>query len=176
MEEWDTLAAASKIVRVVDAGAGVGELGKNLTKAVKREHGPGKVIVHSYDSVATPPWVAVGNSAALPEAAGSQDVMTFCLSLMGTNWASYMIEAFRVLRPGGLLLIAEVTSRLQQGAEGISMLIDRFADLGFDVQGTDFSPNPFFTAWAFTKGLRRERPRVLDTDQDLLQPCIYKRR
>ena len=38
------------------------------------------------------------------------DVAVFSLSLMGTNWQDYMKEAFRLLRNGGLLKIAEPAS------------------------------------------------------------------
>ena len=41
------------------------------------------------------------------------DVAIFCLSLMGTNVADFVAEAHRTLKPGGLLLIAEVRSRFE---------------------------------------------------------------
>ena len=39
------------------------------------------------------------------------DVAVFSLSLMGTNWQDYLKEAFRLLRNGGLLKIAEPSSK-----------------------------------------------------------------
>jgi ubiquinone/menaquinone biosynthesis C-methylase UbiE len=40
------------------------------------------------------------------------DIAVFCLALMGTDYPSFLEEAHRVLKPQGLLWIAEV--RLQR--------------------------------------------------------------
>ncbi|OJZ91794.1 hypothetical protein ASPFODRAFT_122751 [Aspergillus luchuensis CBS 106.47] len=49
----------------------------------------------------------------LPLADGSVDVTVFCLSLMGTNWVSFVEEAWRVLRSDGKgeCWVSEVKSR-----------------------------------------------------------------
>ena len=39
------------------------------------------------------------------------DVAVFSLSLMGLNWAGCIVEAHRVLRPGGFIEIAEPASK-----------------------------------------------------------------
>ena len=36
------------------------------------------------------------------------DVAVFCLALMGTDYPSFLWEAARVLKPGGIIWIAEV--------------------------------------------------------------------
>lgn len=36
------------------------------------------------------------------------DIAVFCLALMGTDYSSFLEEAHRVLKPQGLLWIAEV--------------------------------------------------------------------
>ena len=40
--------------------------------------------------------------------AGSVDVAVFCLALMGTDYPSFLLEAARVLKPHGIIWIAEV--------------------------------------------------------------------
>ena len=36
------------------------------------------------------------------------DVAVFCLALMGTDYPSFLVEAARVLKPHGIIWIAEV--------------------------------------------------------------------
>lgn len=40
--------------------------------------------------------------------AASVDVAVFCLALMGTDYPSFLEEAARVLKPHGIIWIAEV--------------------------------------------------------------------
>lgn len=47
----------------------------------------------------------------IPLADSCIDLAIFCLALMGTNWVMSLIEAARVVRPGGELWIAEIKSR-----------------------------------------------------------------
>lgn len=47
----------------------------------------------------------------IPLADSSIDLAIFCLALMGTNWVMSLIEAARIVRPGGELWIAEIKSR-----------------------------------------------------------------
>ena len=47
----------------------------------------------------------------MPLSTNSLDIAVFSLSLMGTNYIDFIIEANRVLRNKGTLLIAEVLSR-----------------------------------------------------------------
>lgn len=57
--------------------------------------------VLSYDLVSlAPDLVIAANIANLPLENEGVDVCIFCLSLMGTDWPSFIIEAFRVLKPG----------------------------------------------------------------------------
>lgn len=71
--------------------------------------------MHSFDLVATAPGVVACNMLALPLGAASVDAAVFCLSLMGTDYGSFLEEAARVLRPDGWLWIAEVQSRFVTG-------------------------------------------------------------
>ncbi|KAI4163331.1 MAG: hypothetical protein LQ342_003066 [Letrouitia transgressa] len=55
--------------------------------------------------------IDVDDMASLPLPDGIADVAIFCLSLMGTNWISFIEEANRVLRWGGECWVAEIKSR-----------------------------------------------------------------
>lgn len=196
---------------VVDLGAGEGDLAKKL---VGRGKGGQKVLC--FDLVNTPDgWVRKQDSASIgglplpgyfnpasplgldaaPEASadGQADVAVFCLSLMGTNWIHMILEAKRVLRTGGELIVAEVTSRFQGGFERFIALVKA---LGFGLESVD-SANTHFVLFEFTKLTQEEHLALLEKEAEvegmqdptsvtlqelnevakgLLKPCIYKRR
>ena len=66
-------------------------------------------IVHSFDLVARNDWVTSADMARVPLPEGAVNVAVFSLSLMGVNYIDYIVEAHRVVAPGGRLLIAEVS-------------------------------------------------------------------
>uniref|UniRef100_A0A8C0A480 Ribosomal RNA-processing protein 8 n=1 Tax=Bos mutus grunniens TaxID=30521 RepID=A0A8C0A480_BOSMU len=101
----------------------------------------------------------------------SIDVAVFCLSLMGTNIRDFLEEANRVLKPGGLLKVAEVSSRF----EDVRTFLGAVTKLGFKVISKDLTNSHFFL-FDFEK---TGPPRVGPTTQLAglkLQPCLYKRR
>ena len=67
--------------------------------------------IHSYDLHSPSPLVTKADISALPLADGSADIAIFCLALMGTNWISFIEEAYRVLHWKGELWVAEIKSR-----------------------------------------------------------------
>ena len=89
-----------------------------LSKSVRNK-------VYSFDHVAINPSVIACDMAKTGMDSEILDVAVFSLSLMGTNWQDYLIEAYRLLRVGGLLKIAEPASgweknkfhELKQGIE-----------------------------------------------------------
>ncbi|KAM6098584.1 ribosomal RNA-processing protein 8 isoform 2-T2 [Theristicus caerulescens] len=83
--------------------------------------------VHSFDLVPLSPLVTVCDMAKVPLAAESVDVAVFCLALMGTNLQEILEEANRVLKQGGILMVAEVASRF----EDIRAFVNSMAQLGF---------------------------------------------
>ena len=84
-------------------GCGDGELQEKLQ---------GIAQVRSFDLVAKKPFIEVADIANLPVPESTADYCVFCLSLMGTNYLDFLIEANRVLKKGhSELLIAEVESR-----------------------------------------------------------------
>lgn len=160
---------------VVDMGAGEGGLAKML--AVHGFH------TLSYDLVDTPDgWVRGLDAAAIHAlplpgiyvplgivwdrdtnsitAASTVDVVVFCLSLMGTNWVDMICEAWRVLKPNGEMVIAEVTSRL--GSTGDTWAFtELIRALGFHVDWVD-TTNTHFVLLTCTK---TTEARQADTSQ-----------
>ncbi|CDU25027.1 related to RRP8-nucleolar protein required for efficient processing of pre-rRNA at site A2 [Sporisorium scitamineum] len=192
---------------VVDLGAGEGGLAKRLV--------PKGVKVLCYDLITTSDgWVRKQDTAAIgglplpgffedsdplglqvaPEgsADGVADVAVFCLSLMGTNWIHMLLEAKRVLRTGGELIIAEVSSRFNDGFDAFVRIVKM---LGFSLEHKDAS-NTHFVLFEFVKLSQQAHVASLSSTADdaeidphitsldelaahgktLLKPCIYKRR
>lgn len=85
---------------VADLGCGEGRLRHDV-----------KQTVHSFDLVAHEDGITACDISNLPLADSSVDIAVFCLSLMGTNYGQFLVEARRILVSNGMLLIAEVASR-----------------------------------------------------------------
>uniref|UniRef100_A0A3B3Z8Y9 Ribosomal RNA-processing protein 8 n=1 Tax=Periophthalmus magnuspinnatus TaxID=409849 RepID=A0A3B3Z8Y9_9GOBI len=99
----------------------------------------------------------------------SVDIVVFCLSLMGTNLADFLKEANRVLKRGGFLKIAEVSSRF----ENVRSFITALASLGFKLVSKD-TENSHFYSFDFVKtGPAPENVKKFGLQ---LKPCVYKKR
>ena len=85
---------------VADFGCGDAAIAQSMTLC--------KSIVHSFDLVARNDWVTSTDMAHVPLPEGAVHAAVFSLALMGVNYIDYIVEAHRVLAPGGRLLIAEV--------------------------------------------------------------------
>ncbi|XP_057604563.1 ribosomal RNA-processing protein 8 isoform X2 [Hippopotamus amphibius kiboko] len=85
--------------------------------------------VYCFDLASLDPRVTVCDMAQVPLEDESVDVAVFCLSLMGTNIRDFLEEANRVLKPGGLLKVAEVSSRF----EDVRTFLGSVTKLGFKV-------------------------------------------
>lgn len=86
--------------------------------------------VYSFDHIAIDDTVIACDISHIPLTDASLDVAIFSLSLMGTNFIDYLIEAKRCLKFHGHLWIAEPTSRIKD-MKLFEELLDR---LGFDVR------------------------------------------
>lgn len=140
-------------------------------------------VVHSFDLVSRNERVTACDIANVPLADGSVDVAVFCLALMGVNITDFLREANRVLRPNGLLKVAEVRSRFEAAegdggdAEGAAPadLMGRFQrtlrGCGFKVVKVDKSNRMFFLLDA-----RKVSDETADAAAFSAKPCIYKRR
>jgi len=103
---------------------------------------------HSFD-LQTPedaPEVVACNMSDVPLNDASVDCAVFSLSLMGTDYGSFLEEAHRVLKPGGLLWIAEVRSRFdgKNGAASVSSFISALSKLGFKLKREPDERNTMF--------------------------------
>lgn len=92
---------------IADLGCGDAALSTALQLYTKKLH----LKIHSFDLQAPIPLITKADIANLPLPDNSIDVAIFCLALMGTNWVSFIEEAFRILRWKGELWIAEIKSR-----------------------------------------------------------------
>uniref|UniRef100_A0A8C0GVY0 Ribosomal RNA-processing protein 8 n=1 Tax=Chelonoidis abingdonii TaxID=106734 RepID=A0A8C0GVY0_CHEAB len=125
--------------------------------------GGGLPVLHSHRGSCC--WVAL----QVPLADESVDVTVFCLALMGTNLREILEEANRVLRPGGMLKVAEVASRFAD----IRAFVSAVTQLGFQIVSKDLD-NPFFYMFDFSKtGPPRARGKLPGL---ALRPCLYKKR
>ncbi|KAK9119836.1 hypothetical protein Scep_017929 [Stephania cephalantha] len=150
---------------VADFGCG----DARLAKSVKNK-------VFSFDLVSNDPSVIACDMSNTPLESFSVDVAVFCLSLMGTNFPSYLQEAHRILRLGGWLLIAEVKSRFDpnNGGADPNNFLKATCDLGFASVSKDFS-NKMFLLFFFQKKKKQSSVKK-EIEWPQLKPCVYKRR
>lgn len=94
---------------IADLGCGDAGLARALTSSSKKLN----LKLNSYDLQAPDPLITKADISNLAVEDGSVDVAIFCLSLMGTNWVSFVEEAWRVLRGDGKgeCWVSEVKSR-----------------------------------------------------------------
>lgn len=100
--------------------------GENLlSKEIKNK-------VHSFDHVAIDESVISCDLTDVPLHNNVLDVVVFSLSLMGTNYKEYFDEAYRVLRPMGVVFIAEPATRWEDREEELKGMLEAS---GFKVTG-----------------------------------------
>ncbi|KAK5117889.1 hypothetical protein LTR85_008663 [Meristemomyces frigidus] len=80
--------------------------------------------IHSFDLHSPSPLVTKADISSLPLADGSVDVAIFCLALMGTNWISFIEEAYRILHWKGELWVAEIKSRFGRVGRGAGKVVE----------------------------------------------------
>jgi len=105
-----------------DFGCGEAELSKLIRNKV-----------YSFDHVAINPSVIACDMSNTGMKEEILDVAVFSLSLMGTNWQDYIKEAFRLLRNGGLLKIAETSSGWEEN--NYAELKKGITSAGFELLG-----------------------------------------
>ena len=125
--------------------------------------------VHSFDLVDNGnPLITPCDISKVPLKGESLDVAIFNLSLMGTDWPSFIEEARRCLRHSGVLYISEVTSRMKD-PEGFARSLEA---AGFKVIGHKASKGGFFHTFVS----RKEKSSGLPMNPVLLGKCHYKKR
>ncbi|XP_065058219.1 uncharacterized protein LOC135686004 [Rhopilema esculentum] len=142
---------------VADLGCGEAK----IAQSVKQK-------VYSFDLVAQNEYVTACDMSKVPLGNETVDVVVFCLSLMGKNIVDFLKEGNRILKQGGVLKIAEVTSRFLD----IQEFVKDICDLGFKCVSKDCS-NKMFVLMEFMKVRKSKSKTHLNIR---LKPCIYKRR
>ena len=156
---------------------------------------PHRHTVHSFDLLPSSPAVVSCNIAHTPLADGAVDVVVYCLSLMGLDWAQFIREGWRVLRVGGEAVVAEVASRMKGGGgpEGFVKALEAMGFKRKKVVQNDY----FVCAWLIKvehrggraegqsgsrKGSKGKKGRTGTTqipsqaETFVLAPCLYKKR
>ncbi|TFK55841.1 hypothetical protein OE88DRAFT_1622397 [Heliocybe sulcata] len=179
----ETLSACPPRTVIADLGCGDAALAKALV--------PKGPTVLSFDLVSEGKYVIEADICAKLPLPGSEaniedeesqgdaqvvDIVVCALSLMGTNWPGCIREAWRVLRSGGELKIAEVASRFTDVEAFISLV----TSIGFKLKSKD-DRNTHFTLFEFRKVARKRGLSGKDWEKimsrgSLLKPCEYKRR
>lgn len=145
---------------IIDLGCGEAYIAQQLVGLNR--------IVHSYDIQALNKYVTICDIKKLPLDKASVDVAVFCLSLMGTNFSDFIVEANRVLKVKGLLYVAEIESRIQSEHDFIKV----FDQTGFSLVKSKSLHN-YFKIFVFRK---QGPPAKIIKESKVLTPCIYKKR
>lgn len=130
--------------------------------------------VLSFDLVARAPGVIAANMASLPQDSASVDAAVLCLALMGTDYAAFLREAVRILRPGGALWIAEVKSRFA-GPGVMDAFVAAVQALGARLKRRD-EKNTHFIMLQFEKTAAGPGGKETGAAWPALGACQYKKR
>ncbi|KAJ3417519.1 25S rRNA (adenine645-N1)-methyltransferase [Chytridiales sp. JEL 0842] len=159
---------------IADLGCGEGALAQSLMALNPPKGEPQLYLVHSFDLASPNEYVVACDIKNLPLKNEEVNVAVFSLSLMGTNFLDFLTEAWRILKKGGQLKIAEVISRFPDEKKFIKAL----ESIGFKFISQDKS-NKMFILFEFRKidkPAKKLLQEITKDGQPLLTPCIYKKR
>lgn len=163
--------AANKVV-VADMGCGEAELALKLSAKNFSRRKTG-FEVHSFDMNKANDRITVADIKHVPLPDESCHVVVFCLALMGTNLADFVNEGIRILKPNGLVWIAEIKSRFEK--DDYASFVENLKNMGLYHRTTDDS-NKMFVKFEFVKLSHKLANAKNKNPEILLKPCIYKRR
>ena len=89
---------------IADIGCGEAKLAQHLI--------PLGYNIKSFDLVSLNDYITVADMKNLPIENGKIDLAIYCLSLMNKNFIPFIVEANRILKKEGKLLVAEISSRI----------------------------------------------------------------
>ncbi|KAK6637789.1 hypothetical protein RUM44_008211 [Polyplax serrata] len=161
IETLKKLTEANNNLAIGDFGCGDAKIATTLTN----------VTVHSFDLASLNPSVTICDMTKTPLENETLDIAVFCLSLMGTNFSEYLVEANRVLKTNGKLIVAEVQSRFDNVEKFMEILIK----FGFKLVSKDFSCR-FFYIMNFKKEKNIGKNALKKLPNLSLKPCFYKKR
>ncbi|XP_026469777.1 ribosomal RNA-processing protein 8-like [Ctenocephalides felis] len=142
---------------IADFGCGEAKLASSVPQTVK-----------SFDLVALNENVIACDMANVPLKSSSVDVVVFCLSLMGVNIKDYLLEASRVLKIGGTVKIAEVSSRFTD----VNNFIKLVTKYGYKLLSKNLSHDMFY----FMDFKKVSVPNKSKVPIIELKSCMYKKR
>lgn len=134
-------------LRVIgDFGCGTARIGQTLGH-IKRYK------VHSFDlncsrEISEKYNITICNMKSVPLESGVLDVAVFCLSLMGTDWPLFLKEACRTLKDKGILIITEVSSRIEDPK---SFVLNLQEQLNLELTQAPINLTNYFTQFIFRK-------------------------
>lgn len=129
--------------------------------------------VQSFDLVSAHDDIIESNMENLPVKDDTFNCIVYSLSLMAKDLGKILLEAKRILKLNGSLLIVEVTSRFD-GKE--KKFIQRMERIGFKLMSTkQVPPNGYFTFFHFTKN-DSELIYSKSSTNIQLKGCLYKTR
>lgn len=156
----DWLKAKHSKAVIADLGAGDAELAESVSNKV-----------HSFDLVSKNDRVVAADMSKLPLKNCTVDIVIFCLSLMGTNIGDFLREAHRILKPKGIMKIAEVRSRFEGEADGMKKFLRVLKRAGFDIIEKPSSNKMFF----ILECMKSDRTQDINDDYSA-KACVYKKR
>lgn len=176
---------------IADFGCGDAKIASTLAAEPKYKEA---MEIHSFDFVTNGnTLITQADMSNVPLPNDKVDIGIICLALMGTNIPDFIREAYRVLKPNGLLKIAEVRSRFESTSSnndqenddaedeveddeynnsGLKEFLRCMTLLGFKCTFVDRS-NKMFFIMEFMK-MEHVQPSMDVTFT--AKPCIYKRR
>ncbi|KAI8850324.1 methyltransferase-domain-containing protein [Chytridium lagenaria] len=140
---------------IADLGCGEAKLSESLLQSNPKTGTP-LFVVHSFDLVAPNERVVACDIRKVPMKDATVDVAIFCLA---------------ILKPDGELKIAEVTSRFPD----VKNFVAALESIGFKLRLKDES-NKMFIMFNFVKLSKKKSTVRIENPEELLTPCIYKKR
>ena len=155
-----------KTMSIADVGCGEAILAQKLI--------PLGYNIKSFDLVALNNYVTVADMKNLPLEKSTIDLAVYCLSLMNKNFIPFIVEANRILKKEGKLLVAEISSRIVD----ISNFLNIFEKYGFKLI-KQRNLHEYFDMFTFKKikdCIISPKDKELEDTYDILKPCLYKKR
>ncbi|KAK6589846.1 Rrp8p like methyltransferase involved in rRNA processing [Cryptosporidium xiaoi] len=148
----DPLDKVIEYIRVNDKIKVIGDFGCGMAKINQLFGNKKGYKIYSFDLNCSKDFayennITICNIKSVPLNDNILDLAVFCLSLMGTDWPLFIAEAYRVVKYQGLIIITEVTSRLNS----IPIFISNIEKFNLKLIGSPTNITNYFTQFIFTK-------------------------